>query len=153
MFINITTCFFDKYAIIFGDLDISTIYAKPQGRKEIQTFLVKEGNEYKLFGEVEDYESDKLKEFAVNFTDVKVKTEIYGVGRQFFGGTPWQYIHQISCEILNKYLESSEYFNEQEKELLPLIIEISKISYVMDIYDEFKITSFTQLKAIASCDL
>ena len=31
---------------MFGDLDISTIYAKPQGRKEIQTFLVKEGNEF-----------------------------------------------------------------------------------------------------------
>lgn len=30
---------------IFGDLDISTIKAKPIGRKEIKTFLVKEGNE------------------------------------------------------------------------------------------------------------
>lgn len=34
---------------MFGDLDISTIYAKPQGRKEIQTFLVKEGNEFNAY--------------------------------------------------------------------------------------------------------
>lgn len=30
---------------VFGDLDISSIKTKPNGRKEIQTFLVKEGNE------------------------------------------------------------------------------------------------------------
>lgn len=30
---------------VFGDLDISSIRTKPNGRKEIQTFLVKEGNE------------------------------------------------------------------------------------------------------------
>ena len=34
---------------MFGDLDISTIYAKPQGRKEIQTLLVKEGNEFNAY--------------------------------------------------------------------------------------------------------
>lgn len=34
---------------MFGDLDISTIYTKPQGRKEIQTYLVKEGNEINAY--------------------------------------------------------------------------------------------------------
>ena len=30
---------------VFGDLDVSTIKTKPVGRKEITTYLVKEGNE------------------------------------------------------------------------------------------------------------
>lgn len=34
---------------MFGDLDISTIRAKPLGRKEIQTYLVKEGNEINAY--------------------------------------------------------------------------------------------------------
>lgn len=37
---------------IFGDLDISTIKTKPVGRKEISTFLVKEGNEMNAYEEV-----------------------------------------------------------------------------------------------------
>ena len=37
---------------VFGDLDISTIHTKPVGRKEIQTFLVKEGNEINAYEEV-----------------------------------------------------------------------------------------------------
>lgn len=34
---------------LFGDLDISSIYTKPKGRKEIQTYLVKEGNEINAY--------------------------------------------------------------------------------------------------------
>ena len=37
---------------VFGDLDISTIHTKPLGRKDIQTFLVKEGNEINAYEEV-----------------------------------------------------------------------------------------------------
>ena len=34
---------------LFGDLDISTIHTKPLGRKEITTYLVKEGNEINAY--------------------------------------------------------------------------------------------------------
>ena len=34
---------------VFGDLDISTIHTKPVGRKEIRTYLVKEGNEINAY--------------------------------------------------------------------------------------------------------
>ena len=34
---------------LFGDLDVSTIHTKPQGRKEITTYLVKEGNEINAY--------------------------------------------------------------------------------------------------------
>ena len=34
---------------LFGDLDISTIHTKPAGRKEITTYLVKEGNEINAY--------------------------------------------------------------------------------------------------------
>ena len=34
---------------VFGDLDISTIHTKPLGRKEIKTYLVKEGNEINAY--------------------------------------------------------------------------------------------------------
>ncbi|MCQ2584269.1 MAG: ATP-dependent DNA helicase RecG [Treponema sp.] len=43
---------------IFGDLDVSVIKTKPAGRKEITTYLVKEGNEYKAY----DYVRNQLKE-------------------------------------------------------------------------------------------
>lgn len=34
---------------VFGDLDVSTIRTKPEGRKPIQTYLIKEGNEFKAY--------------------------------------------------------------------------------------------------------
>ncbi len=43
---------------IFGDLDVSVIKTKPAGRKEITTYLVKEGNEYKAY----DYVRNQLRE-------------------------------------------------------------------------------------------
>ena len=37
---------------VFGDLDVSTIETMPQGRKPIQTYLVKEGNEHNAYNAV-----------------------------------------------------------------------------------------------------
>lgn len=37
---------------VFGDLDLSTIKTMPEGRKEITTYLVREGNEIKAYEEV-----------------------------------------------------------------------------------------------------
>ncbi|MCH5303294.1 MAG: DUF3878 family protein [Ruminococcus sp.] len=122
----------------------------PEGRIDCLSFengaFIKQDDEYILSGEVENYEEDLSTSFSIRFTDAKIDTPLFRADEQLFLDTPWDYLESIAGAILDKYILSAEYLNDREKELLPLIAEISKLSYWRYIPDEFKSADFTQLK-------
>lgn len=123
----------------------------PEGEFDCLSFeiggLVKEGNEYKLIGDAENYTEDTSISFAISFTDAKVEINLFRADAQMFDGTPWTHLQTVASTILDKYFLPGECLNDREKELLPLIVEISKLSYWAHIPDEFKEADFSQLKS------
>lgn len=98
--------------------------------------LVKRDGEYSLFGE--DYD--------IRFTDARVDVSIYRADEPI-SGTPWVYLTSVASDILDKYASSDKYLNDREKELLPLIVDIGKLSYGALIPDEFRLDDLSCLKS------
>lgn len=123
----------------------------PEGKIDCLSFengsLIKCNNEYKLLGEAENYEEDLSMPFAICFTDAKVDITLFKANEQLFSETPWMHLQLIASNILSKYILPGEYLNEREKELLPLIAEICKLSYWSVIPGEFQSADFSQLKS------
>lgn len=122
----------------------------PEGDFDYITFnngtFEKRNDEYLLSGEVEDFEKDTVHPFTIRFSNAKVEVSIYRADTQTYAGTPWLHLQTIATEILDKYLLSCDYLNDKEKEILPLIAEISKLSYWAIIPKEFVNTGFPILK-------
>ncbi len=91
--------------------------------------LVKQGDEYCLIGEAENFENDKTTPVSLRFTDIELQTEIYRADACVFHNTPWNHLCQIASDIVDKGSLSGEPYNEKEKSLLPLLTEISKLLY------------------------
>ncbi len=108
--------------------------------------FTKQNNEYLLSGEVEDFEEETVQPFTISFSNANVEVAIYRADAQTFAGTPWTHLQTIASEILDKYLISSQYLNDKEKEFLPLIAEISKLDYWSIIPKQFENTGFPILK-------
>lgn len=123
----------------------------PEGDFDCLSFengsLVKPGNEYRLVGEAQNYDTDICTPFAIHFTDAKVDIRLYRSDEQTFSGTPWMHLQSIASTILNKYFLPGDYLNAREKELLPLLAEISKLSYWAQIPEEFLGGGFPLLKS------
>ncbi|MGN1160655.1 MAG: DUF3878 family protein, partial [Candidatus Fimenecus sp.] len=123
----------------------------PEGKIDCLSFengsLIKQDEEYILFGEAENYEEDLPTPFAIRFTDARVDVTLFRADEQIFSETPWMHLQSVAGSILSKYILPGEYLNDSEKELLPLIVEISKLSYWTYIPDEFSSADFSQLKS------
>lgn len=123
----------------------------PEGKFDCLSFengsLVKQDDEYRLIGEAENYEESLSAPFAISFTDAKVDVTLFRADEQLFIETPWTYLQSVAGEILYKYMLPGKYLNDREKELLPLIAEISKLSYWAYIPDEYKSADFSHIKA------
>ena len=124
----------------------------PKGRVDNLSFehgsLIKQDYEYILSGEAEDYDEDSSNFFSIRFTDAKVDIVLSKAGEGLFMQTPWTHLESIAVDIFDKYIYlPAEYLNDREREILPLIAEISKLSYWAVIPDEFKSVGFPQLRA------
>lgn len=124
----------------------------PKGRIDNLYFengsLIKQDYEYILSGEAENFGEELTTPFSIRFTDAKVDITLSRADEQMFMGTPWMHLEAIAVDIFDKYIYlSDKYLNDKEKEILPLIAEISKLSYWAMIPDEFKSAEFPQLKA------
>lgn len=108
--------------------------------------LTKQGNEYRLTGVAENYDDDLSTPFEICFTDAKIHITLFKADEQILYDTPWMYLQSVAGDILSKHFLGN-YLNESEKELLPLIAEISKLSYWTQIPDEYKSADFSQLKS------
>ena len=123
----------------------------PEGKTDWLSFengsLIKQDDEYILNGEAEDDREGLMTPFAIRFSDARVDITLFRADEQMYGGTPWMYLKTVASDILDKYALSSEYLNDREKELLPLIAEIGKLSDWTDIPDELRFADFSGLKS------
>lgn len=120
----------------------------PQSNYDCLSFengsFIKYGEEYKLIGEAIDYAQDTYTPFAIRFRDAKVDVSLYKA-TETFDGKPWLQLESICSAILDKYFLPGECFNDCEKEILPLLVEISKLSYWARIPEQYKDTGFSYL--------
>ncbi len=147
----------DKNAIIdleFGSSYDRTLILKnasgiPEGNYDFISFkknaLIKQGNEYRLTGVAENYD-DSSTPFEICFTDAKIHITLFRADEQILCDTPWLHLQSVAGDILDKCFLGN-YLNESEKELLPLIAEISKLSYWTRIPEEYESADFSQLKS------
>lgn len=110
--------------------------------------LIKQGDEYILSGKAENYDDDSTTPFSIRFTDAEVDVTLFRASEQISTETPWHHLATIAGNILSKQLNlSGDYLNDREKELLPLIQEISALGYWMFILHDSKTADFSQLKS------
>lgn len=107
--------------------------------------LIKDGDEYKLIGEMIDYDQDTYTPFAICFTNAKVDISLFKADEAAFCGTPWLHLQSVCSTILDKCFLGGEYLNDREKEILPLIVEISKLSYWARIPEQYENMAFSRL--------
>lgn len=92
---------------------------------------------YLLSGEAFNFSEDKYVPFTVGFTDAEVRVDIFRADEHDFTGTPWDYLQSTAYGIISKNELSGEYLNEREKELLPLLYDISSLFFPINIPQEF----------------
>lgn len=127
----------------------------PEGNADCLSFsngsFIKQDDNYCLVGEAEDYENEITTPFSIRFTDVDVEVEIFNACSRTFADNPWLQLQCIASDILGKYSLPGCYFNEKENEILPLTIEISKLSiYIGEPPKEFENPEFPLLKGYAN---
>lgn len=103
---------------------------------------------YCIYGEIEDVIEDSITPFEMTFSNAEVKVQVYNsIESVTFWDNPWDYLRTISFGIGQKSYLPGDYCNAKEKELLPLIKEIVKLEYWMEL-PEVECVSFTELKAL-----
>ena len=91
---------------LFGDLDISTIHTKPAGRKEITTYLVKEGNEMNAYEAVRK-ELQKGRQAYFVYPAIDSDENIKSAERAFAHLRDHIY-PQYKCALLHSKVEEEE---------------------------------------------
>ncbi len=87
--------------------------------------LTKDDDGYCLVGLIENWEDDTELPFVIRFTDAQVETEVYRADAVYGYDIPWSYLVETGDEVLCKGTDIYNYqFNDEEKELLPLLKEI-----------------------------
>jgi ATP-dependent DNA helicase RecG len=91
---------------LFGDLDISTIHTKPAGRKDITTYLVKEGNEINAYEAVRK-ELEKGRQAYFVYPAIDSDENIKSAERAFAHLRDHIY-PQYKCALLHSKVEEEE---------------------------------------------
>ena len=91
---------------LFGDLDVSTIHTKPNGRKEITTYLVKEGNEINAYEAVRK-ELEKGRQAYFVYPAIDSDENIKSAERAFAHLREHIY-PQYKCALLHSKIDEEE---------------------------------------------
>lgn len=110
--------------------------------------LEKEGDCYKLKGEYEDFHTEESSSFTISFCEAEVSIQTFRSDAPLFEETPWLILQSMATGILDKCFLPGDYLNEKEKECLPLIAEISKLTYWAVIPEEYNNSSFPLLTSL-----
>ncbi len=111
--------------------------------------LIKDGEQYKLVGERMNYEDDTAQPFVLRFSAARVEVSLFSAVCFDFD-SPWLNLQAMAAAIVDKYSFLSEkYLNDAEKELLPLLVELARLSYFSKIPDKYRETGFAELKKYA----
>ncbi len=107
--------------------------------------ITKENGRYTLTAEYE--KDDEFVPFTITFTNARLDITITSACETTFVLTPWMHLFSIASTILSKYDLYPETLNESERELLPLLAEISSLFSYRKIPDEIKSDSLSVLKS------
>ena len=87
-------------------------------------------NLYCIRGVLEEPFDETSEEFSLCFTEAEESVEVYNcIKGNLFYENPWRYIQDIAELIVMKSELTGEYYNKQEKELLPLLKELCATQY------------------------
>ena len=106
-----------------------------------------EENYYVLTGRAFHLEEYEEIPFSLLFHEAEVEIQIFRAGEIKYNSTPWMHLYYIASEILDKTFLPGDYLNDAEKELLPLIAELSKLSYFAKIPEEYQHSGFSAIKS------
>ena len=83
---------------------------------------------YVLICNVNDYDNETADEFfEIPFSSAETEIEIYNIDAVPFDSSPWEYLFSVAYMILKKRELGEKYFNEKEKELIPLLTELRNL--------------------------
>ena len=108
--------------------------------------LVRQDGLYVLVGIQESWEEETEIPVAVRFTDASVKVTLSRADQDLFSDTPWLHLTSTASAILDKCFLPGDYLNDREKALLPLLAQLSKLSYFARIPEQFRDDGFEELK-------
>ena len=126
--INVDFC--DGYDRVLTLMNVSGVPEKDYDQISFENGSLEKVNDtYVLAGEVENYEDETTRPFAISFTDAKVDVVLYNSTAQSFNENPWCHLQSVAGSIVDKHSLSEKYLNDKEKEIFPLCAEISRLSY------------------------
>jgi len=108
--------------------------------------LVRQEGLYVLVGIQESWEEEMETPVAVRFTDASVKVTLSRADQDLFSDTPWLHLTATASAILDKCFLPGDYLNDREKALLPLLAQLSRLSYFARIPEQFRDDGFAELK-------
>lgn len=107
--------------------------------------IIKEENGYKLICVAENFEKETSVPIRIFFEQATTEIEIYRADRRDFNDNPWESLAFMAFDILEKNDLGTEYFNQKERDLIPLLKELRALSVWAPLYDE-EIHNFKILK-------
>lgn len=108
----------------------------------------RDGDTYSLCSEAanDEDEDDTFVPFTLRFHGARAEISVYRADVQGFFSTPWKHLCSIAGAILDKTALPGDHLNEKEKALLPLIAELSKLTYWTQIPEEYASCGLPLLK-------
>lgn len=121
----------------------------------IELSLTREGERYRLSGEVFDAMTDDYRSYSLTFAGAEVVTEVYdAINSICLWDHPWNFLITAASGIVAKAYLPGAHCNDSELQMLPLLTEIAALDDWDEIPDDFPFT-FPTLKGLASkhgCD-
>lgn len=106
--------------------------------------ILKDEDGYQLICTADKADEGDSVPISIHFDGATTEINLYRADRRSFCDTPWETLACIASEILDKEYLGSEYLNEKEQALIPLLRELRALSLWAPITEE--VPSFELLK-------
>ena len=147
--VNISHCNSYKCTLILKNASIPPNFDYEYMDFEGGAFTRKDDGTYTLVAEAWHYD-DTSSFLTFHFTDVYVEYETFNATKTIYAETPWKHLLYIASDIYSKSKITKCLLNEEEKKLLPLIMELCNLTYCTLLPREFfTCNSFPILKSYA----
>lgn len=110
--------------------------------------LVKRRDEYRLVVDAWDDEADQNITFTIRFSHAQVDVQPCRVESSWPDCHPWETLVSTANQLMQKYSISETLFNSKERDLLPLLEELSRLSQYSDPEEGGVSPDYPQLRKI-----
>lgn len=98
--------------------------------------ILKDADGYQLICATDKADEGDSVPTSIHFDGATTEINLYRADRRSFCDAPWETLTCIASEILDKEILGSEYFNEKEQALIPLLQELRALSLWAPITEE-----------------